>query len=162
MKVLIVDDSKLLRDRLKISLQEIDNLEIIGEATNGVEAMQFIQKKTPDFIILDIGMPKMNGLEVLKKMKEAGSESSVCIFTNYSSDQYKQKCLDLGADFFFDKNHDFYALIDLALQLSSKNDQGFSQQNLAKIRSRMLAQSKLSQNNKLESQKYDHGKGIYK
>jgi DNA-binding NarL/FixJ family response regulator len=120
MKILIVDDSELLRDRLRDSLMAVKDVEIVGEATNGIEAMEIIKDKNPDFIILDIRMPEMNGITVLEKMKEQGSKSKICIFTNYPYSQYKQKCIEEGADYFFDKNQDFKEIINLIAELSDK------------------------------------------
>ena len=118
MRILIVDDSELLRDRLRDSLIAIKDIEIIGEATNGVEAMQIISEKCPDFVILDIRMPKMNGIAVLENLKAQGCKSTICIFTNYPYPQYKQKCLAEGADYFFYKSQDFNKVINLASNLS--------------------------------------------
>jgi DNA-binding NarL/FixJ family response regulator len=121
MKVLIVDDSELLRDRLRDSLKVINNVEIVWEATNGIDALQIVKDKNPDFVILDIRMPEMSGITVLEKMKEQGIKSKICIFTNYPYLQYKLKCLEAGADYFFDKNHDFTNLLDLVRKLSRNN-----------------------------------------
>jgi DNA-binding NarL/FixJ family response regulator len=118
MKILIVDDSELLRDRLRDSLMTIKEVEIVGEATNGIEALKMIKEKNPDFVVLDIRMPGMSGITVMGKMKEQGSKSKICIFTNYPYSQYKQKCLAEGADYFFDKNQDFNEVINLVTKLS--------------------------------------------
>jgi YesN/AraC family two-component response regulator len=119
MKILIVDDSEMIRRRLMDSLSGIQNIEIIGEAGNGIEAMQQIENKTPDFIIMDIRMPEMNGIAVLEKLKEQRIKSKVCILTNYPYLQYRQKCLKEGADYFFDKNRDYQEVISLVNQLSN-------------------------------------------
>ena len=93
-------------------------MEIIGEATNGVEALQIINEKTPDFVILDIRMPEMSGIAVLEKLKARGNKSTICIFTNHPYPQYKQKCLAEGANYFFYKSQDFDKVINLANKLS--------------------------------------------
>jgi len=121
MKIVIVDDSVLLRDRLRDSLSVIDNIEIVGEAFDGKEALLMIKDRNPDFVILDIRMPDMNGIEVLEKLKEGECKSKICIFTNYPYQQYKQRCLDGGANYFFDKNQDFSELIETVTLLSKKN-----------------------------------------
>ncbi len=114
----MVDDSVMLRERLKDSIQKIKDVEIVGEATNGIDALQMIKDKKPDFVILDIRMPDMNGIKVLEQMKKDGSKCKVCIYTNYPYPQYKQKCFAEGADYFFDKNQDFNEIIDLIKKLS--------------------------------------------
>jgi len=113
MKILIVDDSYLLCDRLRDALLQIDGIEIVGIATNGADALQMIKTKNPDFVILDIRMRGMSGITVLEKMKEQGSNARVCIFTNYPYKQYREKCMKEGADYFFNKNEDLHKLIDL-------------------------------------------------
>lgn len=113
MRILIVDDSNLLRDRIREAIFEIDNTGIVDEATNGIEALKMIHEKKPDFIVLDIRMPKMSGISVLEKMKEQNIKTTVCIFTNHPSEQYMQACIKRGADNFLDKNKDFNALIKL-------------------------------------------------
>ncbi len=118
MKIGIVDDSVLLRDRLRESLLTIKGVEIVGEATNGIEALQMINDKNPDFIVLDIRMPEMNGISVLEKLKEQGTKCKICVFTNYPYMQYKKKCLESGADYFFDKNEDVSNILDIVTKLS--------------------------------------------
>jgi two-component system response regulator YesN len=118
MKILIVDDSKPIRDRLIEALSIIKDVKIAGEATNGIEGLQIIRDKDPDFIIMDIRMPEMNGIAFLEKMKEQENNCKVCVFTNYPYLQYKQKCLELGATYFFDKNRDFQEVINLVAKLS--------------------------------------------
>ncbi|MCX6148911.1 MAG: response regulator transcription factor [Ignavibacteriales bacterium] len=120
MKIVIADDSVLLRDRIKESLKDTKNIEIVGEAGNGIEAIEIIKEKNPDFVLLDIRMPELNGIGVLKKMKEIGSKAKVCIFTNYPYSQYKEKCKEEGADYIFDKNKDFKEVTDLIVQLAQK------------------------------------------
>ena len=126
MKILIVDDSELIRERLIDSLKRLKNIEIAGEAKNGVEALQMIKDKTPDFVIMDIRMPEMNGITVLEKMNELGLKSIVCIFTNYPYLQYKQKCFKIGANFFFDKNINFQEVIDEVTKLSENLKKPFN------------------------------------
>lgn len=120
MKILIVDDSELLRDRLRNSINTIKGAEIIGEATSGAEALQLVSEQDPDLVILDIRMPEMSGIEVLGKIKEAGSKAIICVLTNYPYLQYKQKCMEGGADYFFDKNQDFKEVINLLEMISKK------------------------------------------
>jgi len=106
-KLAIADDSALLRERIKDLVTMFPAVEIVGEAENGVEALQLIIDKEPDLVTLDIRMPEMNGIEVLKKVKERRSKTKVCILTNYPNHRYKERCLAEGADYFFDKSKDF-------------------------------------------------------
>jgi len=107
MKIVIADDSSLLRDRIKSLLSSMKNVFVVGEAENGVDALQLIREKEPDLAILDIRMPEMNGIEVLKKIRELKMKTKICILTNYPYPQYKRKCFEEGADYFFSKTEDF-------------------------------------------------------
>ena len=120
MKIVIADDSEMLRERIKNSLDDIEGVEIVGEAANGNEAIKIIQEKNPDFVILDIRMPELNGIEVLKKLKESKSKPIICIFTNYPYSQYKQKCMEEGAEYFFDKNVNFQEIKNVIKEIVQK------------------------------------------
>jgi DNA-binding NarL/FixJ family response regulator len=113
MKVLIVDDSAILRYRLKDILSAIQEIEIVGEAQDVKEAIEFTKKLKPDVVILDIRMPKGTGFNVLKYIKKEHPDTIVIMLTNYPYPQYSKKCMDLGADFFFDKFNEFDRLIDV-------------------------------------------------
>jgi YesN/AraC family two-component response regulator len=107
MKIVIADDSSLLRDRIKSLLNSLNNNPMIYEAANGAEALKIIREKEPDLVFLDIRMPDINGIEVLKKIRELKMKVKVCILTNYAYPIYKRKCFEAGADFFLRKTEDF-------------------------------------------------------
>jgi DNA-binding NarL/FixJ family response regulator len=107
MKVVIADDSSLLRDRIKSLLNSLNNNPLIYEAENGVDALHLIREKEPDLAILDIRMPEMSGIAVLKKIREMKMKTKVCILTNYPYPQYKKRCFEAGADYFLRKTEDF-------------------------------------------------------
>ncbi|MCK9399075.1 MAG: response regulator transcription factor [Bacteroidales bacterium] len=107
MKLLIADDSSLMRERIKNQVKDFDQVTIVGEADNGRTAMEMIRKFEPDLVILDLHMPEIGGMEVLKKIKDDKMKTKVCILTNYSYPHYKTKCLALGADYFLSKSDDF-------------------------------------------------------
>jgi len=93
MKIVIADDSSLMRDRIKILLTSINHNSEMFEAEDGVEALQLIEENEPDLAILDIRMPGMNGIELLEKIREYHIRIKVCILTSYPYPQYKKRCL---------------------------------------------------------------------
>jgi DNA-binding NarL/FixJ family response regulator len=107
MKILIADDSSLLRDRIRSLLNRVDEKFDVFEAEDGQEAMRLIRKNLPDLVILDIRMPEMTGIEVLKKIRELKMKVEVCILTNYAYPIYKKRCIEAGADYFLRKTEDF-------------------------------------------------------
>ena len=122
MKIFIADDSKLVRERLITMVSEIPGTEIAGEAKNAVKALNSIQKLGPDAVILDIRMPGGNGFDVLEKIKKNKSAPLVIMLTNYPFPQYRKKCMDAGADFFFDKSAEFPEVINVLKKLSEESE----------------------------------------
>ena len=112
MRLFIADDSEIRRVRLIDMLSEIEGIEIVGQAQGSLEAIESIQKLNPLVVILDIRMPRINGIKVLEALKKDDGSPTVIIFTNYPYPQYRKRCMDLGADFFFDKSTEFEKLID--------------------------------------------------
>lgn len=95
MKTLIVDDEQPARDRIRRLLAEYDSLEIIGEASNGEEALPLIQQHQPQLIFLDISMPVMNGVQLAKIISSDFPALSIIFTTAY--DQYALEAFDVNA-----------------------------------------------------------------
>ena len=103
MRVLIVDDSKIVCKGLQQMLVNIADVEIVGQAHNAQDAITSIAESNPDVVILDIRLPGPSGIDVLKDIREKKLPSRVIMLTNYPYPQYRKKCEELGADYFFDK-----------------------------------------------------------
>ena len=121
-KIIIADDSAMLRERVKSLLMDIKNVEIVGEAENGIIALRLIKETDPDLVILDIRMPGMNGIETLNAIKKSGRKTKVWILTNYPYPQYRERCMAEGADYFFDKNQDFQKISTMLTELVNACD----------------------------------------
>ena len=113
MNVLIADDSGAVRERLKILLAEVEAITMIREAENVQQAMEEIRQRLPDVIILDIRMPDGNGMDVLRQIEKRGRVPVVIMLTSYPHPQYRSRCLDAGADFFFDKTAEFEKVVEV-------------------------------------------------
>jgi DNA-binding NarL/FixJ family response regulator len=111
MNVFIVDDSSVVRDRLREMLSEIKEVEIYGEAENVEEALEMLKNTSPDLIILDIRLKEGNGFDLLKVIKQSHPDLKVIMLTNYPYPQYRERALEMGADHFFDKSVDFEKVI---------------------------------------------------
>jgi len=112
MKVFIVDDSDVVRARLLMMLSDIGGIEIVGQARDGRSALEKFDATQPDIVILDIQMPEVDGIEVLKQIKQRRAETNVIMLTNYPYLLVKIKCLSAGADFFFDKSTEIETLLE--------------------------------------------------
>jgi DNA-binding NarL/FixJ family response regulator len=116
MKLFIVDDSAVVRERLIAMLSEIRGVEITGQAEEPQEAIEAIRKSKPDTVILDIRVPGGKGIDILQKMKKERPTTKVIMFTNYPYPQYRKKCMDAGADYFFDKSTEFEKVSEVIKQ----------------------------------------------
>lgn len=122
MKVFIVDDSALVRERIIAMISEHPEIEITGQAKNAQEGINSILKLKPDVVILDIRMPGGNGIEVLKNIKKNSSGPTIIILTNYPYPQYRKKCIEAGADYFFDKSTEFNKIIEVIKKLIKESN----------------------------------------
>lgn len=119
LKVLIIDDSEIIRERLSSMLNDIDDVVIVGEAACAAEGLDMVSSYHPDFIILDISLPDTSGIEVLKVIKGNHPDSCVAILTNYTYLPYRNKCMELGADYFLDKSVDFNRTKRILVELTN-------------------------------------------
>lgn len=117
LRVLIADDSTFIRERLPVILSDIPGVEVVGIADDGAEALNLARALNPDVVILDIRMPCKTGIEVLQELKKDKAAPVVIMLTSYPYVQYREKCQEAGADFFFDKSTDFEKLFDLIKEL---------------------------------------------
>lgn len=122
MKLIIADDSSVVRERLQAMLSNLEKFETIGQAEDVGEAINFIEELKPDAVILDIQMPGGSGIEVLKHIKKEQPATVVIILTNYPYSQYRQECMDEGADFFFDKSLEFEKAIEVCKGLARSSN----------------------------------------
>lgn len=95
--VLLVDDHPIVRQGLRHLFEAQPDMKIVGEASDGLQAVQFAEKFKPDVLILDIMMPGLNGLEVLRQVKERSPESCSIVLSMQSADVYVVEALKAGA-----------------------------------------------------------------
>jgi DNA-binding NarL/FixJ family response regulator len=107
LRVLIADDSAGVRERLVTMVSALPGITAVGQAQDGLEAVDAIRRIRPDVVILDIRMPGTNGIDVLRQLKKTQPAPRVIVLTNYSYQQYRERCEAAGADFFFDKSTEF-------------------------------------------------------
>lgn len=120
-KILLVDDSSLLRNNLKRIIASIPNLHLVGEAVDSVTALRLIDELKPDVMVLDIDLMHGSGIEILSKLKKDKSRPITIIFTNYSQDAFRKAAEKLGVNYFFDKNKDIDNLFEILKRLSFSN-----------------------------------------
>lgn len=96
-KVLIADDQALIRESLKVVLESKENIKVTDLASNGQEAIACVRKNMPDLILMDIRMPKMDGVQCTKILKEQYPQIKIIILTTFDDDEYVYNALKYGA-----------------------------------------------------------------
>nr|WP_035162723.1 response regulator transcription factor [Caloranaerobacter azorensis] len=109
--VLIADDHSLMRQGLKQILELESDIKVIGQASNGEEAIHMTLEYKPDVVLLDINMPSMNGIEALRRLKDMGADSKIVMLTIHDDREYLYETLNIGADGYVLKDADSETLI---------------------------------------------------
>ena len=97
-KVMLADDHALMREGIKHLLEFDGSIEVIEEASDGLECLEKLKRVKPDILLLDINMPDMNGIEVLEELKRKNNPVKILMLTVHSEVEYLVKAVDIGAD----------------------------------------------------------------
>ena len=109
-KVLIVDDHPMVRHGIRVALESI-GFQIIGETSDGADAVQLIESLKPNVVILDIGLEKVDGLTVLKRIVREKLETRVLVYTSQTKDTFASRCFQAGASGFVSKSEPMVQLL---------------------------------------------------
>jgi DNA-binding NarL/FixJ family response regulator len=112
-KVLIVEDSPIVLERLALVIADIRNVAIVGQAGEGFQAQALFHRYRPDAVVLDIQLPGINGMDLLVEFKREHPACVVMMLTTYAFKEFRQRCVALGADYFFDKSTEFERVIEV-------------------------------------------------
>jgi DNA-binding NarL/FixJ family response regulator len=105
LRVLVVDDFEPFRRFVCSTLRQRPDLEVVGEASDGLEAVQKAEELQPDLVVLDIGIPTLNGIEATRRIRKVSANSKILILTQESSEDVAQEVLSLGALGYVVKSH---------------------------------------------------------
>ena len=94
--VLLADDHTVVRQGLRALLKAEEDMEVIGEAENGRQAVNLVKKSPPDVVLMDVAMPLMNGLEATRQILKALPATRVLVLTSYSDDDCVQQLTEAG------------------------------------------------------------------
>lgn len=97
-RVVLADDHVFVRDGIKSLLENEANIEVVGEATDGLEALQSVEINQPDLLILDIRMPNLTGIEVVEKLRSQNNLVKIVMLSMHESEEYVLKSIKAGAD----------------------------------------------------------------
>jgi len=123
-KTIIIDDSKIIGERLSMMFNEIDGVAFAGQGTCASEGLDLMHACKPDFVTLDISLPDISGIEIIEDIKRINPEACIAVLTNYPYPSYRQRCAELGADYFFDKKSEFTKLCETLAELAKRKKSG--------------------------------------
>lgn len=103
-KVLLADDHAIVREGTRDMVQRQPDMEVVGEAGDGIEAVELTRKLEPDVVVMDIAMPRLNGIEATEQLKKIRPSTAVLVLTAYDTDQYVMALLEAGAAGYLLKN----------------------------------------------------------
>jgi DNA-binding NarL/FixJ family response regulator len=116
-RVLVVDDYEPIRRFLRLKLQSRPELQIVSEASDGLQAVHQAEELQPDLILLDIGLPKLNGIEAARKIRRSAPQARIIFVSQESSPEIVQEALSLGTGYVVKSKaeHDLLATLDAVL-----------------------------------------------
>ncbi|MCM4155956.1 response regulator transcription factor [Gramella sp. AN32] len=97
-RIVLADDHVLVRDGIKALLEDQQGMEVVNEASDGLEALEILEKNLPDLLIVDIRMPEMNGIEVVRKIREKNWDVKTLVLSMHDSEEYVVQSVQAGAD----------------------------------------------------------------
>lgn len=97
MRILLVDDHRMMREGLRAILEKSAALSVVGEAASGREAVRLAREKRPDVVVMDVAMPDMNGIEATRAIRAARPQTKVVALSSHADRRYVQAILDAGA-----------------------------------------------------------------
>jgi len=115
-KLLIVDDSEPIRTRLCSLLEGVPGIAALDQAATLSEALVSVRRSPPTMLILDLNLPDGSGLEIIDSLKQMAPTLLIAVLTFYGHCSYRDRCLHLGADWFFDKGTEFELLLEVVHQ----------------------------------------------
>lgn len=96
-RVVLADDHSVLREGMRNLLDEQPDIEVVGEAANGLEAVAVVREAAPDVVLMDVVMPRLTGIEATKQIKRSNPATAVLILSAYDDDRYVLGLLEAGA-----------------------------------------------------------------
>jgi DNA-binding NarL/FixJ family response regulator len=113
----VIDDSAVIRRRVVSMLNQIDGVKLVGEAEDAVAGLDLIREVKPDVVVLDVRMANRSGIGLLEDLKYDTYMPIIIVLTNYPYVAYRQRCLQLGARYFFDKTTEFVRVAEVVQEL---------------------------------------------
>jgi DNA-binding NarL/FixJ family response regulator len=117
--VLVVDDQQLFADALRMFLEREHRIEVVGTAANGQEAIDLALSRVADVVLMDLFMPRMDGLEATKRLHEVRPEAHVIVLSGLGADEVEEQAREAGADGYLQKGAIHERIVDAILAVNA-------------------------------------------
>ena len=154
LKILIADDHAVVRSGLKQFLADETDMSIAGEASSGQETLARVEAEPWDLLLLDIALPDINGLDVLKRVKQLKPDLPVLIFSMFSEEDYAETALEAGASGFLAKDTEPWRIVE-AIRCVSRGDRYLSPKMAEMLIARIDWRGKTVLHDKLSEREFE-------
>ena len=131
-RVLITDDHLVVREGLRLILETADDIEVVGEAMDGVECLQLVSQLKPDLVLMDLQMPRMDGITAIGHLRTDHPQVAIVILTTYNEDDLMIRGLQAGARGYLLKDSSRESLLD-AIHAAARGDALLKPEILARV-----------------------------
>ncbi|MDE3025234.1 MAG: response regulator transcription factor [Acidobacteriota bacterium] len=120
-RVIIADDQPLVRSGFRMVIEERPDLELVGEASDGAQAIELTRELDPDVVLMDVRMPNLDGVEATRRLVESGTHARVLVLTTFDLDEYVYAAIRAGASGFLLKDVEPAELVDAIRVVAAGN-----------------------------------------
>ena len=110
--VVLADDTPEIRTLLRLTLEDQGDIEVVGEAGDGAEAVKIVSELQPDALVLDLAMPVMDGFQAIPEVRRRAPETKIIVLSGFDRGLMSERALSLGADMYFEKGISFFDLAE--------------------------------------------------
>ncbi len=119
--VVLADDTPEIRTLLRLTLEDQGDIEVVGEAGNGAEAVEIVTELQPDALVLDLAMPVMDGFEAIPEVRRRAPETKIIVLSGFDTTVMSERALKLGADVYYEKGMSFHDLAEKVKETCPRN-----------------------------------------
>lgn len=119
--VVLADDTEEIRHLLRLAFSTDERFDVVGEASDGAQAIEVAEEKRPDAVILDLAMPVMDGLQAIPEIKKRCENTKIVVFSAFEAEQMSGEAIARGADAYIEKGSSYTVLMSTILDLIPRN-----------------------------------------